>query len=247
MKQVVLMFHGLVSDEFKATDYAPSQLPMTIAETTFMHWLDLLDEKKLNPLFTFDDNLACHIRTAKILARRNIQAIFFITTSDLNQKGTLSTSDVETISDLGHKIGSHSDEHIFLDSCKDLKSALKSSRDKLQDVTKKDINTISFPGGRYNNQVIRECIEAGYSDAYTSEIGINQPLRKCGDLSLWERVAIKSGSSDDFFLNAVSANSTFYRKQKIFAIGKKLAKNLIGSQNYHKLWKLLQCKRCENK
>ncbi|HEX3020117.1 MAG TPA: polysaccharide deacetylase family protein [Chitinispirillaceae bacterium] len=79
----------------------------------------------------------------------------------------LNKQQIRELSDHGHEIGSHTLTHAnltFLND-KDLEKELIDSKKILEDITGKEVKTISFPYGSWNEHVWNKAREAGYNSA----------------------------------------------------------------------------------
>ncbi|WP_418892370.1 polysaccharide deacetylase family protein [Limibacterium fermenti] len=68
-------------------------------------------------------------------------------------------------------IGSHTVSHPILPNCeeKELRYELSESKQKLQEMLHSVVNSLAYPNGDYNDDVIEECKRAGYIMAFTTE------------------------------------------------------------------------------
>ncbi|MBD3321107.1 MAG: polysaccharide deacetylase family protein, partial [Chitinivibrionales bacterium] len=76
-------------------------------------------------------------------------------------------SQVRLIAESGHEIGSHSLTHPDLTMLenKDLKKELEESKKTIEDIIGKEVVSISFPYGKWNNRIWRTARECGYTCA----------------------------------------------------------------------------------
>lgn len=81
----------------------------------------------------------------------------------------------EDICKLSHNkyitIGSHTVSHPILPNCniEELRYELSESKRQLQKITNYEIRYLAYPNGGYNDDTIRECKNAGYKIAFTTE------------------------------------------------------------------------------
>jgi len=121
----------------------------------------------------FNDNL---INAAPLLIDYNFPFTIFISTNNLDKPNYLSVSDVKELSKYkGVTIGSHGVTHTpFTELSKnELINELIKSKAVLEDISGKEISTISYPHGLVNNNIIQEVEAAGYEYAFSSKMGIN--------------------------------------------------------------------------
>lgn len=148
-------------------------------QTVSVH--DALDPKinlPENPIvITFDDSYASVFEYAfPILQEFQYTATVFVITGfagewnrwDVNLGGLkfrhLSWEQISKMSEAGIEIGSHTVHHPDLTrvSYKILENEVSLSKAHLEDTLGKKIDLISFPFGRYNNDVVSVCQAAGY-------------------------------------------------------------------------------------
>jgi peptidoglycan/xylan/chitin deacetylase (PgdA/CDA1 family) len=103
----------------------------------------------------------------KIIERYGLKGTFYLHCKGLND---LSSSDVKWLGGLG-EVGSHTLKHLDL-TMLDLKSAfyeLLESKNFLERILDKEIETLAYPYGRYNDVVVELARKAGYLCARTTE------------------------------------------------------------------------------
>jgi peptidoglycan/xylan/chitin deacetylase (PgdA/CDA1 family) len=79
----------------------------------------------------------------------------------------LNAAEIRSISDNGHEIGSHTHTHANLTYLaeKDLIEELRTSKKVLEDITGKEVKSISFPHGSWNQRVWSSACNEGYTYA----------------------------------------------------------------------------------
>lgn len=246
--RIVLMYHGLVSDEFPRTAFDAAAAPMLVAEKQFLRHLTLVSERGIKivtpesrdggVMLTFDDNLPCHLRTARLLAQRKIPAIFFVTTDDIDRPGRLSEDALRAIVALGHRVGSHSARHEFLDDLADPFGQLDASRRRLAQVAGSDIALVSFPGGRYNRRVLGAAKMAGFRQIFTSDPSANETLADVP--SIWGRIDVKSEYDDRFFEKLVTGDAATLRGLIKKGRIKRAIRRAVGNRAYYALWRIFR-------
>lgn len=77
----------------------------------------------------------------------------------------LTESEIREISDLGHEIGSHGLKHLDLTllGAHDVATELKDSKKALEDITGRQVTTLSFPFGGWNGAIWELAREIGYT------------------------------------------------------------------------------------
>lgn len=146
-------------------------------------------KKRFRPvIITFDDGYEDNYHNAfPILKKYGFSAVFFIAVDQIGKKcnwkkrsddyngSIVTTAQILEMSESGMELHSHSCSHCFLtDISRDrLSSELSRSREILEKITGKPCNTLSFPAGKYNDDVIDELKKNDYTAAFTTEFGIN--------------------------------------------------------------------------
>ena len=126
--------------------------------------------------FSFDDGGASAMYASELLETFGFSGIFFVVTNLIGKAGFLNVRDIRELSNRGHIIGSHSQTHpdrmAFL-PLQMLKTEWESSKNILEDILGKRINTCSIPGGSYRLGTLQMTAATGYSKVYTSEPTLN--------------------------------------------------------------------------
>lgn len=128
-------------------------------------------------IITFDDGFqSVYNHAIPILESVNFKVTIFCVTGFIGKSSTwdiygnsrhLDSKSIYNISQLGHEIGSHTCTHANLPylSDKNLMKELKDSKSRLEDITGKDVISISFPHGSWNQRVWEMAQNAGYISA----------------------------------------------------------------------------------
>jgi len=114
---------------------------------------------------TFDDGRYGQYDFAyKLLKQYNMVATFFVTTGWVGRKDILTWDEIKEMSDNGMAIGSHSISHPHLTAQNDadLRHELVDSKKEIEEKIGQSINLLAYPGGDYNDRVIKFAKEAGY-------------------------------------------------------------------------------------
>jgi hypothetical protein len=122
---------------------------------------------------TFDDAHRSQLEhAAPVLEDVGLRGLFFVPAAWVDVRPeTASWSALSALLAAGHRIGSHGNTHALLTQCSapELAEELYRSRDTLQQKLGVPVDSISAPGGRWNLQVAKACVQAGYRSLYTSE------------------------------------------------------------------------------
>jgi peptidoglycan/xylan/chitin deacetylase (PgdA/CDA1 family) len=157
---------------------------------------DILDSVRGRPDvdITFDDsNESDYTIALPLLKERKMKARFFVVADRMDQKGSLSKKQIQTMLAEGMAIENHGMEHRNwrqLDE-RELHRELVEARDLIQQVTGAPITEAACPFGGYNRRVLGMLRNLGYTKVYTSDRGAArvdawfQPritIRRCDNL-----------------------------------------------------------------
>jgi peptidoglycan/xylan/chitin deacetylase (PgdA/CDA1 family) len=215
-----------------------------IEDSTFKRHVDMVAESLKHGShvfveFTFDDGHGSAYELAlPILSARGLNARFFITVGWIGRKsGYMTWREVRALSDAGHMIGAHGWSHLLLTRCspRELDAELRQSKSLLEDKLGVPVTTMSLPGGRFNEEVLSACREAGYSKVYTSvpRIAMSDSEFTVG------RVNINSGMTLDWIARLVQPGSRELSKLHREYSMKTVAKSILGDSLYDKLWNIV--------
>ncbi|WP_052342680.1 polysaccharide deacetylase family protein [Bacillus sp. EB01] len=128
---------------------------------TFEPWQDIGKVNK--PIFlTFDDGYKNNLTVYSIFQKLRDNkftpaATFFIPSDFIGRSNRLSAAELKMLSESGMiSIQSHTVTHPDLTKMNNIDYELKSSRDKLQNITKKPVTALAYPYGNFNNKVVQE-------------------------------------------------------------------------------------------
>ncbi len=278
---VVLMYHALYRGS-DTSDIDQEDLPYAVSEANFIAQLDRLTGRRVGLLeadntppeiiLTFDDGHRSNLEiAAPLLQERKLSAYFFVTTDFIDRRpGFMSTAQLQELAAMpGMCIGSHGVSHRFFDdlSESDSKRELLSSREYINSLTDRECRSISFPGGRYNDQTLQQLAGAGYVQWFGSEVGTlsladwasDQPMESNLALSSTQhdtagnlqpqrqlaplpRVAVRRTTQNDEFALMIEADAGYYRRHLVRRQAKNLIRRLLGNRLYHGLYKSLSAR-----
>jgi peptidoglycan/xylan/chitin deacetylase (PgdA/CDA1 family) len=202
-------------------------------------------ESKLWPEITFDDGHISNFEFAlPILQSHGFEAHFFITVGWTNQReGYMGWQELRALQQAGQRIGAHGWTHTLLTHCtgKDLEHELLDARLALEDKLGTSITTMSLPGGRYNQRILRACQSAGYTRVYTStpQVQFDPASLTIGRLNI--RGDMTSQWISNLFQPGSNVLSSLERQHRL----KATAKSFLGDRLYAKLWALANRKEPE--
>jgi peptidoglycan/xylan/chitin deacetylase (PgdA/CDA1 family) len=195
----ILLYHGIHSGDHPYRYRSVDELEWVVSRETLRQHMEILADNgfhavTLNDLLssrrggtiwkkpiivTFDDGHETNFSNAlPILNRFNFKAEFFVTTDWIDSKNYMNRAQLLELSRAGMSVQSHGRSHRFLTTLTDgeLHDELCCSREKLGEIVGRDIQYISYPGGRYDSRVDRCVREAGYTGSLTSVRGNNLGL-----------------------------------------------------------------------
>lgn len=185
----VLVFHKLTdSVSFGSTNYSPKRMCKLLSSLTdngyqFVSISELMSNNdNRNIAITFDDGYA-HLAAAlpPLIDRFKIRPTIFVPTSYVGKNNSwdyssffksephLSRQQIEYLSEIGVDFGSHGHRHLRLSSLNniELETELKQSKEQLEEIIKKPVDTMSFPFGKTNAEVLAAATKAGYRFSFT--------------------------------------------------------------------------------
>ncbi len=123
--------------------------------------------KKIELISSWDDGGVDDLKLADLLRRYNIPAIFYIPTNTCQ----LSREDIVYLSK-SFDIGSHTINHRILKnlSSDEIYCELKDSKTELENLIGKEVFSLCYPRGRYNQKVIKIAKDIGYKEARTTKV-----------------------------------------------------------------------------
>ncbi len=187
---------------------------------------------------SFDDGHRSNLELAVPRLNRNgLQATFFVTAGWIGMKPfALDWSGLAEMLRCGHSVQSHGLTHALLSGCADadLFRELRQSKDLLEDRLGVAVNSISMPGGRWNDRVIKACAAAGYRHAYTSD-PLFRPLCQHG-ISIHGRMMVRRNTTIAAIEKFLTGERWFWFSLRSRHALKKSLKSLMGDKAYHSLW-----------
>lgn len=191
------------------------------------------------PEITFDDGHISNVELAlPILQLQGLHARFFITVGWIGQKqGYMSWQDLRTLLDAGQQIGAHGWTHTLLTHCNaiDLQHELRDARLALEDKLGTSITTMSLPGGRYNYTVLSACVDAGYTQVFSS-------IPRAETLpigALVGRLNVLSGMTLEWISTLLKPESVALAKLERHYRIKAAGKRILGDKLYERVWALV--------
>lgn len=119
---------------------------------------------------SMDDGTPTDIKMALLLDKYKLRGTFYVPLNNIEGNLTLKDSDIRSIG-MDHEIGSHTKDHQYLNLCS-LNTAvhqIQSGKDCLQQILGSEVKGFCYPGGRYNSDIKRAVVDAGFLYARTTQ------------------------------------------------------------------------------
>lgn len=251
---VYLMYHELQLPDRELCEGEPGYTRYVIAAPDFREQLAYLRgngfrglsvtealgetrRKARGVCLTFDDGCETDLLVAApLLKASNFNATFYVTVAHLGRRGYLTSQQLRELSGQGFEIGCHSMNHVYLTDLplERLQTEIVESKDRLEQLTGKQVAHFSCPGGRWDKRVATLAEEAGYASVATSRIGVN--AREVDRYCL-SRVAVKRDISIAEFARLCHFKGLRLRQAQNAALAS--AKRMLGNSMYEKVRSLV--------
>jgi len=190
-------------------------------------------------VLSFDDgNSSDYEFVFPLLSKIGFKAIFFVTTGRVGTPGYVNWEQLQRMSDKGMSVQSHGVTHKFFSEMNEAQIAaeLWESKDIIERKLRTPVSYFSLPGGFGCAQAAEVAKKIGFHAVCTSEPGLN-PIPFGGEsFRVLKRFLITGQTSLQSFQAMVEGQ----RKTILACKGKErvktLAKRMIGSRNYYRLW-----------
>jgi len=184
----------------------------------------------------FDDGWRGAVeRAAVVLAERRLPAFFFVTTDFVGRPLFATPGDLRRLEPALCTVGSHGVTHRMLSSLRpeEIRRELTESKARLEDLLGRPVTTLSVPGGAVDRHVQALAEAAGYTEIFTSMVGVN-PTR-LGRRNI-ARIGVRASTDDETFRRWLA-----FRLERERARAGMLAvpKRLLGMRGYSRLRRLL--------
>jgi len=249
------MYHALYNGEDTSRIDA-EDLPYAVSSNNFVQQLDRLQSKSVGLLkekadelpqvvITFDDGHISNFDIAMpLLAERGLSAYVFVTGEFVGKREHFChPAHLQKMANGGMEIGSHGMTHRFFDDLSEEQAEceLRQSMEQLSDQCGQAIQSISYPGGRYNQRTLEISRRTGYAQLFGSEVGtlMQSDLTAIPPL---KRVAIRRGTTLDEFDRIINADMAYYAIAQTKHKAKTLTKRILGNRLYHGLYKSISAR-----
>jgi peptidoglycan/xylan/chitin deacetylase (PgdA/CDA1 family) len=130
------------------------------------------ESKRTNLILTFDDGGSGYLAAADLLEQHGWRGCVFMTTGCIGSRGFLTASELRSLQQRGHVIGTHSRNHPLRLSALPppaIHDEWRTSVADLQDVLGTAVQVGSVPGGYHSRLVAEAAAAAGMTTLFTSE------------------------------------------------------------------------------
>jgi peptidoglycan/xylan/chitin deacetylase (PgdA/CDA1 family) len=187
---------------------------------------------------TFDDGHKSNYEIARpLLDRHALKAAFFVTVGRVGtHPHTMNWEELRTLTNAGHSVQSHGWSHKFLIHCSptELRDELGRSKAELEERTGTLVNSISLPGGRWNDQVIQAAADAGYQRVYTSEFWRKAEVSH--GVMVAGRLIVRTDMSIAQIERWLSTDLSSLRMMRAKSLLQNAVRRVTGDRLYHELW-----------
>ena len=257
---VTLMYHAVYADAGDLETIDPEDRPYAVKLSDFVAQLDAIaaagtvvssvdaglapagSGNRVSILLTFDDGHGSNYRLVyPELKRRGWGGTFFVTTDFIGvRRGFCNWQQLREMVEGGMTVGSHGKTHRFLDDLdsRELQDELVASRAAIEERTGCRADSISFPGGRHDRNVVKACAAAGFRHVFTSIVGSNEYSVGGLDDGV-RRVAIRATTSVAQLSSLLHADGFALRRAARADRIKQAVKSLLGNRWYHFLYRKL--------
>jgi peptidoglycan/xylan/chitin deacetylase (PgdA/CDA1 family) len=202
--------------------------------------LDHIDPTAKNIVITFDDGLVGnYLQALPILKLHGLRAVFFVAVGSVGDRHYMNWDQLRELCREGMEVQSHTVTHRPLHtlSSEEIRRELVDSKARIEQELQQDVTALSFPHGSYNKLVVQIAAEVGYKTLLTSEPKCNPPSAFAGTPAILGRVAVTSQFSMRRFGRCAGCEIWEMRRQLAIKKAKNLTKQIIGIDNYRRLYR----------
>jgi len=190
---------------------------------------------------TFDDgHVSQYTHSLPILEEAGAKATFFITAGWTGTRsGYMSWRQLAELINCGHEVQSHGWSHEFLTQCstQTLKEELVRSKMEMEDHLGVKVDAISAPGGRWNDEVLGICADAGYRFFFTSDPWMT-PVKRFGVKVSGRWMVTRKMTPADIRVRLLKTGPKLHLL-RVNHLAKSIAMSVLGDQRYQMMWRAL--------
>ena len=127
-------------------------------------------------MLTFDDGYADnYFYMLPLIEARGMKAVVYVIANQIGQEGYLTFDQLKDMQTRGIEIGNHTADHLPLDelSHDEIAYEVGASKTYLEWSGINTIYSLSYPNGKYNDEIIKILQQANYFTAVTGDAGLN--------------------------------------------------------------------------
>jgi peptidoglycan/xylan/chitin deacetylase (PgdA/CDA1 family) len=183
---------------------------------------------------TFDDGLKSDLLAAALLEKNGLSGIFFISTANIGKAGYLDQADIRQLETMGMHVGSHSHDHVRLNtlSIENARQQMRVSKEQLESILLRPVDALAFPGGGYDRSVISAAFESGFRYLMTTDWGFNR-IPENASRAVFKRNNILHGMQDRDFLRLITLQSD--RQRHLIFHSKQVVRKILPENVYRKI------------
>ena len=190
-------------------------------------------------VLSFDDgNSSDYVLAFPILLQFNFKGVFFITTGKIGTRDYVNWEQLKSMTEKGMSIQSHGVSHSFLSEMnrQQVGQELFESKEQIEKKLRTPVDFFSLPGGFGSLKVMETAKKIGFRAVCTSEPGLNPIHFGEEGFRVLKRFLITRQTSLQSFQAIVEGKRNTILACKGKDCFKTLAKNIIGSRRYYRLW-----------
>lgn len=186
-------------------------------------------------LYTFDDGHSSDLEVSLPILE-GVGAVsrccFFITTAWIGKAGYMTEAQIRQLASLHVSIGTHGHTHVFFDRMtdKELAEELSVSRQIVEGITGKPVESLSVPGGKFDVRLAKYAVAAGYKRIFTSDLWD----REMDGIPFLGRYCIHR--KNQYRLKKIYSHPSFYRNFLLAEhLGKQSLRSCLGEKIYYSI------------
>lgn len=251
-RMTVLMYHALTrdgpgspgaADPHYAVSVAAFARHLRLARSMGMQLTSVagrLADRSAAPgvALTFDDGHASNAEAADIVGSNGGRADFFVNSSTIGTRHSLSWTELRTMAAAGMSIQSHGHTHRYLDALppSEARAELLRSKQMIEDGVGAAVTLFAPPGGRMRRDLLPLAAELGYLAVCSSSVGLwKHPIERLDRVDEIPRFAVLSSTSDRQLMAWVGQQPLAIAHARLRHQVLNAAKSMLGTHRYERL------------